>query len=285
MFNYLLNDGSGTMRLNVWKIIWHAILVVLFLIFVFGSWGTVGAGERGVHTRFNDVVGMKEPGLYFKLPIVDKISKFNVKTQVVLYEREEPLEAASKDLQAVQVATVVNYHLDPSAVGQIYSLYGREDVFEENVIRPAVRDTVKAMSSQFTAEELVTKRPEFTNSVQAKLVERLSDNFVIIEQVNITNFKFSPSFNAAIEAKVTAEQNALAAKNKLAQSEYEAAQRVAQAKGEAEAIRIQAQAITSQGGDDYVKLQWIKAWEAGGAKVPNFITSENSNGFIMNLNQ
>lgn len=236
------------------------MLVGAALIVIFGSFGTVDAGERGVHTRFNKVVGMKESGLYFKLPIVDSVKKFNIKTQVVSYEREEPLEAASKDLQAISIATVVNYHLDPSSVGLIYTQYGKEDIFETNVIRPTVRDTVKAVASQYTTEELVTKRPEFTEAVRVKLNERLADNFVVVEQVNITNFAFSPSFQAAIDAKSTAEQNALAAKNKLAQSEYEAAQRVAQAKGEAEAIKIQSQAINSQGGEDYVNLKAIEKW-------------------------
>jgi uncharacterized membrane protein YqiK len=59
---------------------------------------------------------------------------------------------------------------------------------------------------------------------------------------------------------VTAEQNALASKNKLEQTKYEAEQRVATAKGEAEAIRIQSEAIQSQGGENYVQLQAIKQW-------------------------
>ena len=242
------------------KIIAHGVLGLIALVFIFGSFGTIDAGERGVHTRFSQVVGVKESGLYFKLPIIDSIRKFNVKTQVVVYERENPLAAASKDLQDVQVATVVNYHLDPVSVGSIYSLYGREDVFEENVIRPAVRDVVKATASQYTAEELVTHRPQFTETTLAKLNERLSDNFVVVEQVNITNFQFSESFTHAIEAKVTAEQNALAAKNKLEQIKFEAQQTIEKAKADAEAIRIQAQAITQQGGEEFVNLKAVEKW-------------------------
>ena len=259
----------------IMKWVWRSVLGFVVIVLLISSFGTIDAGERGVHTRFSNVVGMKEPGLYVKIPFVDHIRKFNVKTQVVLYERENPLSAASRDLQDVQVATVVNYHLDPVEVGQIYSLYGREEVFEENVIRPAVRDTVKAIASQYTAEELVTKRPEFTDAVQTKLSERLSDNFVVIEQINITNFQFSESFTQAIEAKVTAEQNALAAKNKLEQVKYEKEQRITQAQGEAEAIRIQAQAITQQGGQAYVQLKAIEKWNGTvpgtmipGASVP-----------------
>lgn len=266
---------------NYGKMVKHGLTTLVVLVIVFGSFGTINAGERGVQVRMGNIVGLKDPGLYFKLPIIDSVKKYNIKTQVVLYERESPLAAASKDLQDVQVATVVNYHLDPASVGLIYAAQGSEEVFEESVIRPAVRDIVKATASQFTAEELVTKRAEFTSAVQANLVERLADNHVAIEQINITNFQFSNSFTQAIEAKVTAEQNALAAKNKLEQVKFEAQQQVEKAKAEAETIRIQAQAINSQGGEDYVNLKAIEKWNGilptqmiPGSTVP-FINLQN----------
>lgn len=242
------------------KSIKWGVIAVLVLIAIFSTSGIISAGERGVKTRTGRVVGTIEPGFYMKLPFIEDVETMNVKTRVVLYERENPLAAASRDLQDVQVATVVNYHLDPTHVGDIYTQYGTADTFEENVIRPAVRDTVKAVASNFTAEELVTKRSEFTEKVLTTLNERLVDKYVIVEGVNITNFQFSESFTKAIEAKVTAEQDALASKNKLEQVKFEAQQQVEKAKAEAETIRIQAQAINSQGGEDYVNLKAIEKW-------------------------
>jgi regulator of protease activity HflC (stomatin/prohibitin superfamily) len=235
------------------------IAAVVFSL-IFGSFGIINAGERGVKVRLGSVVGTIEPGLYFKLPIIEKVRKMDVQTQAVLYEREEPLMSASKDLQDVQIATVVNYHLDPLQVKEIYIQYRDQENYEAQVVRPAVRDIVKATASQFTAEELVTKRPEFTGQVLLKLNERLSSKFSIVEQVNITNFQFSDSFTKAIELKVTAEQEALAAQNKLEQVKFEAQQKIETAKAEAEAIRIQAQAITQQGGEEFVNLKAVEKW-------------------------
>ena len=254
--NYLDEHGY----VLVGKVVKHILLGIVALVVLFGSFGIVSAGERGVKTRLGNVVGTVEPGLYFKLPLIEGMTHMDVKTQAVLYEREEPLMSASKDLQDVQIATVVNYHLDPVQVREIYIQYRDQDNYEAQVVRPAVRDIVKATASQFTAEELVTKRAEFTNAVLVKLNERLLSKYSIVEQVNITNFQFSDSFTKAIELKVTAEQEALAARNKLEQTKYEAEQRIAEAKGEAEAIRIQAQAIQSQGGKEYVNLKWVEKW-------------------------
>lgn len=251
---------NHTGELKIGRIVSHSVLGLVALIVIFGSFGTVGAGERGVKTRFSAVVGTVEQGLYFKLPIIEKVRIMNVQTKTVTYEREDPLYSASKDLQDVKIAVVLNYHLDPTAVTTIFQQYGSTETYEERIIRPAVRDTVKAVASQFTAEELVTLRPQFTDEVQKVLSQRLSDKFVTIERVNITNFEFSESFTKAIEEKVTAVQNAEAAKNKLEQIKAEAQQKIETAKAEAEAIRIQAQAINSQGGADYVNLKAIEKW-------------------------
>lgn len=247
-------------QINVPKLIGWGIVGLLILMVVFGSFGTIDAGERGVKTRLGNVVGVLDSGLYFKMPFLEKVRKIDVKTQTVTYERENPLAAASSDLQDVQIATVVNYQVDPSKVASIYTQYSNLETFEERVVRPAVRDIVKATASEFSAEELVTKRVAFTDAVTTQLRSKLLNAPVIVEAVNITNFQFSESFSQAIEAKVTAVQNAEAAKNKLEQVKAEAQQTIEKSKAEAEAIRIQANAINSQGGADYVNLKAIEKW-------------------------
>lgn len=260
-FNYSNRGDYGT-EVNVGKIIAHAVIGFILLIFIFGSFAVVDAGERGVKTRLGEIVGTYEPGLHLKLPLIERMNIMNVRTHTIKYELEEPLFAASRDLQDVQVATVINYHIDPTKVEYIYQQYGTVEAYEANMIRPAVRDTVKSAASEYTAEELVTKRAAYNDSVAAQLSERLFENFsVVVERVNITNIQFSKSFTESIEQKVTAEQQALKAERDLERVEFEAQQRIEEAKGEAEAIRIQAQAITQQGGKDYVQLKTVEKWD------------------------
>lgn len=276
-------DGYGDTRTiktpKIGKIIGHAVLGLIGLILILGSFGTVDAGERGVRVRLGNVVGQVEPGLYLKLPLVEKVKKMNVRTQSVVYERENPLASASADLQDVNIATVTNYHIDASKVMEVYKQYRTLEAFEESVIRPAVRDTVKAVASQYPAGDLITKRPEFAEKVATKLNERLTDTYVVVEQSNITDIQFSPSFSTAIEAKVTAVQNAEAAKNKLEQVKFEAQQQIEKAKAEAESIRIQAQAINAQGGADYVKLKALEKWN--GAGCTSYCGLEAASGILI----
>jgi len=247
--------------LNGTKIVAHAATALVALVLLLGSFGVVDAGERGVKVRLGNVVGPVEPGLYLKLPFVDQVHTMSVRTQTVVYERENPLASASSDLQDVSIASVTNYHVDPAKVVELYLQYKTLEAFEESVIRPAVRDTVKATASQFTADALVTRRPEFADRVAKTLNDRLADTYVVVEQSNITDLQFSASFSKAIEAKVTAVQEAEAAKNTLERIKYEAQQTIETAKATAESQRIQAQSLAAQGGQDYVALKAIEKWD------------------------
>lgn len=261
------------------KIVAHLILGFIALVVLFGSFGWIDEGERGVRVRMGNVVGVVDPGPYLKMPLVEKVPTISVRTQSVVYERENPLASASSDLQDVTIASVTNYHVDGTQVENIYRQYRTLEAFEESVIRPRVRDTVKAVASQYAASELITKRDEFATKVADTLNSRLNLAYVVIEQSNITDIQFSDSFSAAIEEKVTAVQQAEAAKNKLQQVEYEKEQRIAQAEGEAEAIRIQAQAVTQQGGKDYVELQRIERWNGQGCT--SYCGMDTSTGLLI----
>lgn len=242
--------------------------IILILIVVFGSYTIIGPGQRGVIVQFGKVSDrVMGEGLNFKMPFRDNIIKISVQTQTVKFDnqlaRGDNTEASSmfcatKDLQDVQISVIVNYHLDANRVNKTYQQYG--STYQANIIEPIIREVIKSQAALYTAEELVTKRADFSDKVSIILNEKIASKNSIFERLNITNFQFSDSFSKAIEAKVTAEQNALAAKNKLEQVKFEANQRVAQANGEAEAIKIQANAIQAQGGAEYVKLKWVEKW-------------------------
>lgn len=246
---------DDTKKVLVRKIVKWVVISLVALTLLFGSFGTVGAGERGVLTRFGAVTGTKEQGLYFKIPFIEHVVKMDVQTQ----KEQVDVEAASSDLQDVHTVIALNYNVMPEKVGILYVNVGEE--YKTRIIDPAVQEAVKASTAKYTANDLIQNRPAVRDAIQKDLAVKLAESFLQVSDISIVDFKFSQSFNTAIEAKVTAEQNALAAKNKLDQVKFEAEQTVATAKAQAEAIQIQAQAINSQGGADYVALQKIKAWD------------------------
>lgn len=255
---------------QVWYVVKRVILGIIALIVFFGSWRVVKPGEQGIKVTLGHVQdGTLSPGFHFKLPLLTTIHRVSTQTQT----DHDKLPAASSDLQDVEIEVVVNWHVNPNSVANIQIQYQGLENYTTAVVGPMVRDAVKATSAKYTAENLVRQRDQYASEVAKLLEETMAARGGISERVSIVNFSFSPSFTKAIEAKVVAEQDALAAKNKLAQSQFEADQRIAQARGEAEAIKIQASAITQQGGADYVKLQWISRWNG---ILPSTMLGENT---------
>jgi regulator of protease activity HflC (stomatin/prohibitin superfamily) len=120
---------------------------------------------------------------------------------------------------------------------------------------------VKRTTAHYTAEELVTKREAVKIDLKKSITDSLATSNILVTDIYITDFDFSKDFNAAVEAKVRAEQKALEEKNRLEQVKYAAAQRIATAEAEARAIKIQAEAVTQQGGKDYVQLKAVEKWD------------------------
>ena len=142
--------------------------------------------------------------------------------EVEVREKKLRLEtsASSADLQTVQSHIVVNFHPMPNEVSDLYEEIGME--YELRILDPAVEETVKAVTAQYTAEQLITKRTEVRDKMESTLSDRVESNHIRVTKFNIVNFEFSASFNEAIEAKQTAEQEALRAENELKRVEVEA---------------------------------------------------------------
>lgn len=234
------------------------IVVSVFVAFIaFGivwPFGTVGAGERGVQLRFGAVTGkVIGEGLYFRIPVMESVRIVDVKVQ----NDQVEASAASKDLQSVNSIVAVNFHVNPEQVATLFQGVGED--YKSRLIDPALQESVKASTAKFTAEELITKREEVREEVKRHLKDKLEGRGIVIDDFNIVDFNFSKSFNEAIEAKVTAEQSALAAKNKLEQIKFEADQDIASAKGRAEALRIESEALKNN--PQVLELRALEKWD------------------------
>jgi len=248
---------------NVVRGVIAAIIALIGLTTVFGSFYTVKSGERAIVFTWGELTTVSSEGLRWKMPWVQSVTKVDIRVQKI----ESPADAASKDLQAVSTTVALNYSLDPGKLKELYSTIGMD--VEQRVIATRIQETVKATAAKYTAEELITNREAVRSDIVGLLTKQLLEYHIIVAPggVQITNFDFSKAFNDSIEEKQVAEQKALTAKNNLERTKVEAEQRIAQARGEAEAIRIQAEAIRAQGGKEYVDLKSIEKWDG---KLPQY---------------
>jgi regulator of protease activity HflC (stomatin/prohibitin superfamily) len=235
------------------KILKYVILAfvgLMLIIAFFNTFYVVQAGQRSIVLTFGspDMIP-KEEGLHLKVPFVQMAVVMDIQTQKYVVEKAS---AASKDLQTVTTDVALNYYISPENVPEIYKKIGVH--YQDKIITPAVLEVLKEQTAKYTAEELITRRPEVKEQIDVALRNRLKEFNILTQAISITNFDFSAEFNKAIESKVTAEQNALASKNKLEQIKYEAEQKVVTAKAEAESLSLQKAQVTP----DLIELRRIE---------------------------
>jgi regulator of protease activity HflC (stomatin/prohibitin superfamily) len=234
------------------KSIIGGLIVLIIIIIGFASVTTVDSGNRGVLLQFGAVKPtIFTEGLHFKIPFIQTVQQVEVRVQ----KEESSQTAASKDLQMVTANVAVNYSVDPGTVNKLYQEIGLN--YRSRIVDPAIAESLKAVTAQYTAEELISKRPEVSAKVKEMLGVKLTKYFMILEDINIKEFAFSDEFNKAIESKQTAEQNALRAQRDLERIKIEAEQKVAQAGAEAESLRLKKQEVTPE----LIQLKQIEVQE------------------------
>src|SRR5512136_3051522 len=215
------------------------ILIILFIIFIFiwGFYAIVPAGHRGVVLWWGSVEKrVMGEGFNFKVPIAERVIKVDVRVQPHPFKE---IDAASKEYQMVKLTGMMNFHIDPSYVNDLYQKVGLD--FADKVIDPAFNDFVKEVVPTYPITEILPKREEIRQRAMKKLGDNLARYHIIVDDIYFANIRFSPEYEKAIEAKQVAQQQVETQKQVLAQREIEAQQKVATAKGEAESILVVAQ--------------------------------------------
>lgn len=244
-------------RRNLWSI----AATIAVIITAFGCYMIVPPGHVGVVYRLGAVqMKPREEGFHLKAPFIDSVEEIDIRLRAA----DKEASASSKDLQIVSTRVTAQYSLNGPVVPLTYQRVGNRGVVEYTIIDPAIQESVKAVTAQYTAEELITKRAEVATQIHEAIDSFITDTLdekgvvgaLSIANVAITDFDFSLEFNRSIEEKVKAEQDALRAENEkqrqVTQAEAANEQRkleaealafAIQAEAEAEAFRVETESI------------------------------------------
>lgn len=262
--NNVVNANGGTVR----KIVITVCVLLIAAIVVMNSFTTVKAGHTGVVTTFGKVSdGVLAEGLHFKIPFIQDIVLIDNRVK----KAEAACTAASKDLQTVSSTIAVNYKVLNSYSARVYKDIGLD--YESVIITPSIQECVKAVTAKFTAEELITNRQAIGDQMMELLKDKIGTYGIEIQIFNITAFDFTDEYNAAIEAKQTAQQNALKAEQDLQRIKVEAEQKIAQAQAEAEAYKLKSEQITPE----ILISNYIEKWDG---KLPTVVSGDGGTMMI-----
>lgn len=244
------------------------ILLILFVVLC-NPIAMVGVGERGVKVT----LGMVSPnsyteGIHLITPFISKIKTMDVKTQKIYMQTP----VYTKDIQKANISYVINYNLQPNNVHKMYREVGM--TYRDTVLMPVVEGTIKDVIGKWNAQDLVANRERAAQEILSKLVTEFQTKYINITGFQMTEIKYSDVFERSIESKVTAEQDALKAKNKTVQIQEEAKQKVISAEAEAKSMSIRANALTQN--KALVQYEAVQKWDG---KMPQYMLG-NSVPFI-----
>ncbi|MEM7008987.1 MAG: prohibitin family protein [Thermodesulfobacteriota bacterium] len=270
----------------------YPIIIILVIVLATSAFVIVDSGHVGVVRTFGAVQPEPLPeGFHLKKPFMDKVEQVDIR----LTKAKSKSAAASKDLQTVETQVTVQYSITGPVAPLTYQRIGQREVVAATVIEPAIQESVKAVTAQYTAEQLVTKRAEVKQQIQKAIENFIDDTLrdkqvptaLQIANVAITDFEFSEEFNKAIELKVKAEQEALQALNektrRVTQAEAGYQERKLAADGEAYEIEaasrakadaIEREAKALKNNPELIQLRLAEKWDGtlpkftGGEGVP-----------------
>jgi len=229
-------------------------LVILVLV-IAGSQSTyvVEPGFRGVEVTLGKVnPQFKAQGFGSKMPFITHIISIPVRQLT----HALATDCYSSDLQQVAVSVRLLYRIPESSVVKIYSEYSGDPF--DSLIAPRVQEAVKEVTALQNAETIVKKREDIKEKSLVAAREKIG-SILVLEDLVIENIVLSKELETAIESKMVQEQEAAKARFTQQKTQIEADTAIIRAKGEAEAIRVRAEAIRDNPG--LIQLQIVEKWD------------------------
>jgi regulator of protease activity HflC (stomatin/prohibitin superfamily) len=217
-----------------------AVVVLLGLTIALGSWFTVDQTERGVRLRNGAVIGVAQPGLGFKIPLIDSVEKVTVRTATWTWDK---MNSYSFDQQPADLKISVTLRVAPEKVAELYSRFGSLDTAVRQVVAPTVNQQVKIVFGRYTAVRAIQERGALNGAIRDSIALALKDDsMLVIESVQLENIEFSHAYLQSIEQRMLAEVEVQKLQQNAEREKVQAQITVTQATARANAVRAEAQA-------------------------------------------
>lgn len=253
-------------------------MVIFAITMLAGGIKIIDQTEVGVIKTFGRVDHTISGGLNFVNPISDTVEIMDLRVHV----RESSFASYTKDAQPVTASIEYQYELLPSSAMDVVKQFGSYEILETK-LSASVEERAKIVFARYSAMPLLEARSTLSAQVDEE-VKLLEDTFPVhFTNVVVKDIDFSDAFEAAVEAKMQAEQNALRAENEKKEAVTRAEQArevaainaeaaIATAEGEAKALEITRQALENMP-DTWVAQQYLEKWDG---KLPQLITGDGS---------
>ncbi len=219
----------------------YLLLAIVILILVYASVAYVPAGHVGVLTLFGRVTGdVLQEGTHFVNPF-----KINNTMSIRTQELKETASVPSDEGLVMTLDTSLLLRLSPEKAAEVFRTIGPNYV--QVVVEPNLRSTIRAVTSQHSANALYTgAREEVAQQINKELVQQLGARGVEVQSVLLRDIQLPQMLKGSIEAKQQAEQDSLRMAFILQKEKQEADRKRIEAQGIRDFQTTVAQGISQQ---------------------------------------
>ena len=224
--------GNGNFpRVPIGKILmWIVVAIIALTVVSVAGCGikVVDTGQRGIKTRFGEVVSQSLPeGLYFYNPVTSNIVEVDTRIQ----RQDGETDTYTRDVQQAAIKYTLNYRLQQDAAHLMYRDIGRD--WEQKLIPQVVLGTLKEVVGKWDAVDLISNRDKAATTAFDQIRSNLAERNVEVSRFEITDIAYTKEFENSVEQKVIAQQKAIEEQNRTKQIEEQARQKVLSAEAEA----------------------------------------------------
>jgi membrane protease subunit HflC len=191
------------------RILYIMLGLVAFILIARASVFTVGEGQLAIKSIGGEIVDWQpEPGLHFKIPLVNEVTKFDGRILTDVYQAEHFLTREQEQL-------TIDFYVKWRIVNlrHYYETTGGSEDVANARLRETVRDSIKSVVTQRSLRQVVTaERTEFTDAMM-KTARSFADQLGIeLVDVRITKIDLPQQVQDSVFERMRATFKAQAAK-------------------------------------------------------------------------
>lgn len=233
----------------------YVIIIVIAALFITKPFLTIESGNVGIKQTLGkyDETPLT-PGFHFIVPAYQKVVVVDTKVRLMNYASVETSGGFDQSIRSnpainildarglpVSIELTVQYRLTADGAPTTIANWGLS--WEDKIINPVVRDVVRNVVGNYTAEELPTKRNEIAAKIQEgieKDINSLKGQPVLLQSVQLREIVLPQKIKEQIERVQIANQESERVRYEVLRAKQEAEKKAALAKGEADKNRIEA---------------------------------------------
>lgn len=281
------------------------VAVLIVVVFGFNCYYTIGEQEQAVVTTFGTPTAVSTPGLHFKIPFIQKVTKVDttIKGISIGYDLNSNVSREEESLMITSDYNFVNvdFFLEYKVSDPIKALYASKNPV--GILKNIAQGSIRSVVSMMNVDSVITTgKSEIQTNIRSMIMEQLDDWDIGIQLVNISIQDAEPPTQEVIEAfkavetakqgKETAINNANKYRNEKlpgAEAQVDKILKEAEAKKEARINEAKGQAARfNELYEEYIKYPLITKqrmyYEAMQELLPDLeVIIDNGNGSVQKI--